>query len=902
MLEYQLRIENQTSPVGLDVTRPMLSWKVITQETNWIQEAFQIEVYFCKDGKEGEGVLIWDSKKCTGSQMSACYEGIELRSGMKYYFRVRSWKKGCESAEIPYSKPAFWRMGILHQNEWKAKWLGVSGDVNSNPVYEKKIHIKKPVENAIVYLCGLGHYEWSIDSKKVGDAVLQPGWTDYRKTCFYNTYDVTREVSIRSDHRISVCLGDGMYHTAAGQKGRYVYFERSFGRMKFLFQMHIQYQDGENELIISDESWEQRPGPITFSGIYGGEDYDARLEMENGGELNSCPAETATPPQGKLTAQKNPPLKVMERLKAVDVKKTASGYLYDFGQNFSGFVRMTASGDPGQEVIMIPGELLNENGEPDQSVTGKDYYWKYTFGNKREVNWQPRFTYYGFRYVLVKGAAPINDMIIKDRGSAANLLELTGEYIYPDIKKTGNFSCSIKLFNQIHHIIWQAMVSNMKSVLTDCPHREKFGWLEEAHLIGPALLFNYDLKNLYQKILEDMRDAQHDNGLVPDIAPEYITFGYHEGYVDSPEWGSAAILIPWYLYHKYGELRILEENYDTAVRYITYLTGRTHHYVLHHGLGDWCDVGVRAPFTQNTPVPVTATCMYGIDLRIMEQISKILGKHQQEEYYKNLYQQVKEEFNLQFFDDQTSHYATGSQTAQAMALMAGFVDKSYEEKVLEELVLNIRANQNGTTSGDVGHPYVLAALTRYGRSDVVYDMMKVTDRPGYGYQVKCGATTLAEEWDGPNVHHPHGSQNHFMLGSGDEWFYTGLGGICLVREENPVGKIKIQPYFPKDMEWLKVWHDHPYGKIEVSWRRINTKIELMITLPPNTSGEIILPVLSSDLVNRKSIENEGKAEDYGQHSKIYAGSGKWTFICEDQICTINQISAHNINEKYMNNL
>lgn len=878
MLEYQLSIENQTSPLGLDVPKPMLSWKVITKEKNWIQEAYQIEVYFCGNGKDQEQVLIWDSGNCCGSQMSACYQGAELLSGMEYCFRVRSFGKGLGGTEVPYSKPSFWRMGILRQEEWKAKWLGVSGDVVSNPVYEKKISIKKPVKSAIVYVCGLGHYEWSIDCKKIGDAVLQPGWTDYRQTCFYNTYDVTKELSIQSDHKIKICLGDGMYHTTAGQKGRYVYFERSFGRMKFLLQMDILYQDGGKEQIISDESWIQRPGPITFSSIYGGEDYDAGLKGENGGEIKSFPAEVSAAPQGKLTAQKNPPLKVMERLKAVDVKKTDSGYLYDFGQNFSGFVRMTASGDPGQEIIMIPGEILNEYGEPDQSVTGKDYYWKYTFGNKREAVWEPRFTYYGFRYVLVKGAVPINDMKIQDGSNGACLLDLEGEFIYPDVKQTGDFSCSIQLFNQIHHIIRQAMLSNMKSVLTDCPHREKFGWLEESHLIGPALLFNYDLKNLYNKILGDIRDAQRENGLVPDIAPEYITFGYHEGYVDSPEWGSAAILVPWYLYHKYGEKRILEESYDTAARYIAYLTGKTHHDVLHHGLGDWCDLGVRAPFTQNTPVPVTATCMYGIDLRIMEQISKILGKQQQEKYYKNLYKQVKKEFNLQFFDNQTGHYATGSQTAQAMALMAGFAEEYYEEKVLEELVLNIRANQNGTTAGDVGHPYVLAALTRYGRSDVVYDMMRVTDRPGYGYQVQCGATALAEEWDGPDPQHPHGSQNHFMLGSADEWFYTGLGGIGLVREETQIFRIKIQPYFPKDMEWMQVWHEHPYGKIAVSWKRINTEIELSITLPPNTTGEINLPVLSKDLINRKSLVNEVKLEDYGQNCKIYAGSGTWRFF------------------------
>jgi len=824
-----LKTEYQENPVGIDVQMPVFTWNVSVLEENWEQDAYQIVATHSEEDIAGEEKLIWDSGKVVGSQMYAAYRGIPLQSNKTYFWKIRVWEKGVDTPS-EYSPVVSWRMGLISPEDWKGTWLGVSKKQRFMPLYRYNFKTKKKIRKAYAYICGLGHYECYLNGQKVGDRVLEPGWTDYRKTCFYNTYDITDCLIEGKENTVGIMLGNGMYHVEAGQPNRYVYYPRSYGQMKFIFQAEIEYQDGDKEQLISSPKWKVTPGPITYSAMYGGEDYDARLEIpgwcspetvkEEGWEA----AEQVIAPEGKLRAQKNPPLKVMEQFTGHCIKKNETTLLYDFGQNFSGYVEIKVKGFRGQTIVMTPGEILDQDMKPDQRITGKDYYWKYTIGSDKEECFSPRFTYYGFRYVEIQG----------EQNRMPEILSVTGQYIYPDIERAGEFSCSNQLFNQIHKIINEAMKSNIKSVLTDCPHREKFGWLEQIHLIGPSLLFNYDLRNLYLKQLGDMQDAQHEDGLIADIAPEYAVFGYHEGFIDSPEWGSAGVIVPWYLYKQYGDISVIETYYEMMKKYVAYLAGKTHHKILHHGLGDWCDLGARPPFTQNTPVPIVATAMYYMDLEIMKNCATLLDKKEDIQIYMQEMQEVKNEFNLQFYDGQTAHYGTGSQAAQGMALMAGISDETERLRILTELIANIRANQNGTTAGDVGHPYVLAALTQMEHSEVINDMMNVTERPGYGYQVINGATTLAEEWDGPTPGHMHGSQNHFMLGSGDEWFYSGLAGFRNLRSDMEPGQIKIAPHFADGVDWVKAWHQHPHGKVSVEWkRRGENKVKMKVNVPAN---------------------------------------------------------------------
>jgi len=390
--------------------------------------------------------------------------------------------------------------------------------------------------------------------------------------------------------------------------------------------------------------------------------------------------------------------------------------------------------------------------------------------------------------------------------------------------------------------------------------------------------------NLYSKIMDDITEAQLDNGLVPDIAPEYVLFGYHDGFRDSPEWGSASIITPWYMYKKYGDMEVLKRQYDVMCKYIEYLTSRTDRHILRHGLGDWLDVGPTAPYSHNTPVPVTATSIYYYDIMIMEKVALLLGKEEDARRYAELGKAVKESFNREFFDDQALRYVTGSQASNAMPLFLDMVEKRYEEKVLENLIKDIRARGNHTTAGDIGHPFVIMALAKYNRSDVIADMLKIKDSPSYGFQVEKGATTLCEDWDGPDPQKPRGSQNHLMLGSAEEWLYAGLAGIRTLREDANLDEITIRPHIDKDIEWVKARHRHPFGEIKVEWKKLEEdKLKIDISIPTNAKGNIYIPCKDiSTIIEGSKLLKEVKDVELVQSKEEFVilkvGSGDYSFI------------------------
>lgn len=834
MLITNMKVLGMKNPIGIDALSPTFSWSIETEQKNWKQKAYeifvsnQIEVLAKDVGNLWHSGIVYSPK-----MVNIEYSGIALQSGQQAYWKVRIWDHNNIGSD--YSPISEFEMGLLKEENWKGKWIGETEDFIYH-IYRKKFKTPKTIQKARLYICGLGHYELWMNDLRVGDAVLEPGWTNYDKTCLYNTYDVTELLQV-GDNAIGIYLGDGMYNV---KKKRYVYFERSFGKMKVVMQLNITYKDGTTESIVTDENFKRTKSPLTYSGIYGGEDYDARLEKEDENWSKAIPVEA---PKGKLTAQITPSLKVKACYEPIKVIETKPGvFLYDMGKNFSGWVCLELQGGEqvqGKEIVLIPAELITESLEPNQRVTGEGYCWKYICNHHLKQTYRPKFTYYGFRYVQVEGAIPRS---FAQPDSKEPIIErLVGEFIYPDVEGVGHFTCSNHLFNQIHAIINQAILSNMKSILTDCPHREKLGWIEETHLIGPAIMYNYDVHNLYRKIQKDMEDAQHPSGLIPDICPEYVTGfeKWHKGFVDSPEWGSACIINPWYMFKMYGDVTIISSSYEVMKKYLHYLTSKTHHNILHHGLGDWLDIGPNTPHSQNTPVPVIATAIYYYDLSIMEQVAGILNKAEDVQYFQNLKELVKCEFNLQFFDDQTYRYATGSQAAQAMSLVTGLVEEKNQEKVVEYLVNDIKNRGYAITAGDIGHPFLILALTLFGRSDILHEMTLITDQPGYGFQVKNGATTLAEEWDGPDCKNPHGSQNHFMLGGIEEWFYAGLAGINCLRHEGRFDEILIKPHFAKEMTYVEASYKHPYGVIFVRWERDQESITVKIQLPPNTTGKFV---------------------------------------------------------------
>ncbi|MFR4237488.1 MAG: family 78 glycoside hydrolase catalytic domain, partial [Alistipes onderdonkii] len=405
-------------------------------------------------------------------------------------------------------------------------------------------------------------------------------------------------------------------------------------------------------------------------------------------------------------------------------------YLYDLGQNASGIVRLKVKADGRHTVRMYPSELQGADSTADQRSSGGPYILSYTTrGDETQECWQPRFTYYGFRYVEVEGAVPAGE---PNPDGLPEITELTGLHTTNSAEAVGSFECSNPLFNRIYTLIDWAIRSNFSSVFTDCPHREKLGWLEQAHLIGPSMQYGYDISRAFPKIVRDMAEAQHPDGMIPTIAPQYTIFA--GGFLDTPEWGSAFVLIPWYLYRWYGDTEPMTENYDRMAAYVDYLGSKADGHIVAYGLGDWCDLGPGEPaHAQLTSNALSATAIYYHDICIMQQAAQVLGKTADAARYEKLAAEVKKAFNARFFDEKTLRYDRNSQAANAMVLYMGLCEPQHEETVLRNLVDDIRSRGNALTAGDVGYRYVVQALSDRGASDVLFDMNSRYDVPGYGY-------------------------------------------------------------------------------------------------------------------------------------------------------------------------
>lgn len=869
----QLTVEQKVAPLGIDLANPRFGWIIHSEERGYKQAAWQVQVastlQLLKQGKAD----VWDSqKKSSDKQSFIAFQGKRLRSAQRYFWRVKVWKDDGTASD--WSEPSSFTTGILQSKEWEnAKWIAyeilpkelqvmpgvhLSGDHLGEkgvkraviPLFRKPFELDKEIKQALLFVAGLGQYEARLNGKKVGGDFLAPGWTNYEKRCLYNTYDVTKQVK-QGQNTIGAIVGTGFMYI---NRERYRKMVRAEAFPMLRLKLIVSYADGTTQEINTDESWKTSPSPITFSSIYGGEDYDATKEQVGWDNVTFNDVSwkkiiVTEGPGGDMFAQQDYPLKVMQAFDVKEKKQVASNkILYDFGQNASGIIQLRVKGKKGDRIKIVPAEVLDDKGMPYQNASGGPYYYEYILKGDKEEFWEPRFTYYGFRYAFVeiegKGMADMNLQLLHTRNSAPTM---------------GTFSCSNPLFNQINELIKWGIKSNLASVATDCPHREKLGWLEQTHLIGSSMKYNFDIYHLYNKVVDDMTEGQLPNGLVPDIVPEYVPF--EGGFRDSPEWGSASIIIPWYLYQWYGDEHVLEKAYPMMKKYIAYLGTKADNNILSHGLGDWFDLGPKDPgVSQLTPIALTATATYYYDADLLSKIAVTLDKKEDATAFTQLATNIKDAFNTKFFDSQKNVYATGSQTSYSMPLYMGIVDETVRNKVSANLVNSIRANNKALTAGDVGYRYLLRALEEADASQLIYEMNNRADVPGYGYQIKHGATALTESWAALK----YVSNNHMMLGHLMEWFYSGLGGIK--QQEGDVGfkKILIEPAIIDDLDWVNVSYQSINGEITVHWRKENGKTNVKISVPANTEAQLMLPVSREIYEGNKVIESNKSIRNMGE--------------------------------------
>lgn len=896
-----LRNEYQENPPLVDIPTPRLSWQLTSKVHNILQAAYRILVADDPKLLRHDIGNMWDSKKIQdGRSIQVAYAGKELAPLQKYYWKVMIWdNRGTHSI---WSESASWQMGLLNRADWQgAQWIAYdslpvsmrivpalhgNGDpswgdrIDTLPLLRKDFSINKKIKKAMIYICGLGQFELSLNGHKVGDHFLDPGWTQYDKHALYVAFDLTRQLQA-GKNALGVMLGNGFYYIPSE---RYRKITGAHGYPKIICRLVLQYADGTTDNILSDGSWKAAPGPVTFSSIYGGEDYDATREQAGwdkpgfNDEAWKQVKKVQGPPQ--LDAQMAEPLKVFDHLPFKKVCQPKKGaYVYDLGQNASGIPYLRVKGKKGMVVKLTPGELLTDSGWVTQEAIGQPVYFQYTLKGEGTETWQPRFMYYGFRYVQVEGAVPKGEANPEE---LPEVEDIEGLHTRNAAARIGKFTCSNDLFNKTFDLINWAIESNMASIFTDCPHREKLGWLEEAHLVGSSIRYNYDIAGLCRKIIRDMKIAQTPEGLIPDIAPEFVQF--EGGFRDSPEWGSNGIIMPWYVYQWFGDRQILEESYDMMVRYATYLDKRSKGHILNFGLGDWYDLGPKPPGeSQLTTRGLTATAFFYYDLTILSRIARFLEKNSDALKYEALGKEVKGAFNQAFFNPQTQQYGTGSQTANAMAVYMELVEPRDKAAVINNIVKDIRGRKNSLTAGDIGYRYLLRVLDDAGRSDVIYDMNSRTDVPGYGYQLAHGATALTESWQA----YPNASNNHFMLGHLMEWFYSGLGGIRPAPGAVAFREIDIRPEPVAGMEYAAASYQSPYGLISTQWKRIGKTFQLNVEIPANTRANISLPAGPRSVItesDRPVKENQFLSRPVYRDGRVVykAGSGVYSFLIKEE--------------------
>ena len=734
---------------------------------------------------------------------------------------------------------------------------------------KKEMKLPADVHKAMMKIVGLGFYELSINQQKVTDAVFAPLWSDYDKTIFYNTYDVTALLR-KGKNQLTVLLGNGFYNE---QGGRYAKMKVSYGPPTLYCSLEIELKNGRTVCIVSDGSWKYSPSSITFNSIYGGEDEDARIMPF------WKPVVIQKKPRGILRQQMAQPVKMMEYFgvksrhqltpqqiaKASNAKHPipAGTFVLDMGQNLAGFPQIKVSGKVGQQVRLYPSETLTAQGTCNQKQSGSPYYLTYTLSGKGEKSadgkrietWHPHFTYYGYRYIQVEGAVMKGD---ENPDGKPVIEDIQSCFVYNSAAKIGNFECSNPMFNRAYQIIDRAIRSNWQAVWTDCPHREKLGWLEQDWLNGEGLVYNYDCRSMIEQTMQNIADAQHANGAVPTTAPEYIYFKgkWLDPFAESPEWGGALVALPFLYLQHYGDDRMVKKYAPQMFRYVDYLQSKDSCRILKQGLGDWYDYGKgRSGFSQNTPMPLVATAHYYQWVKLTQKAAAMSGKTAEANRYAILASEILQAFQKEFLHIEKAassgksssdavvkdavvkdaiektYYGSGSQASNAIPLALGMVPSQYRKQVLQHLVDDIHAHHDRLTTGDVGNRYLFQALLRNGYADLWYKMLAHDDVPGYGFQIKKGMTTLTEQWN-PEM---GASMNHFMMAHINNHFLPDIVGIRIEQ-----GRLIIAPQPMGDLTWAKGSTRLSDGKqIAVAWKKLaDGKIEVIVDTDNDIEYEI----------------------------------------------------------------
>lgn len=814
-----LRTEYLQNPLGLGVRAPRFSWQLPAG----MQSAFQISV-------KSDGDSLWDSGRVTSSQsLHVPYSGRPLQARQRCTWKVRVWD-GDGSTSL-WSDSASFELGLLDPVDWRAKWIGAAemesdSDVGSSPSpwFRRTFRLTSRPKAARAYVCGLGFFELYLNGRKVGNDVLAPAQTDYdrrqvrhalypfddqtTKRVSYLTYDVS-EYLREGENAAGVVLGDGWYN----QRDRVEEGWLWYGSPRMILQIE---GEGGALIVASDEQWRvSTSGPILHGGIFSGEQYDARLEMPGWNapgfdDSAWTKAVAVRAPSGAITAQAAPPDRVMEVVPGVISSASPGVFTFDAGTNLAGWAKLRVSGPRGRKVAL----RFRED-------AGRDYGQRDSYVLKGEgiETWEPRFTWHGFRYVDVTGV------------DEAPQLDVCG--VHTAVEPAGRFECSNSLFNQIHATFVRTQLANMHcGVPSDCPHRERLGYTGDGQVAAQAAIYALDMARFYSTWTDDIADARnHQTGYVPHTAP-------FEGGGGGPPWGSAMVLMPWYLYLYYGDRLALDRHYGAMREWVSYLGTRTDPQGIvvkeEPGgwfLGDWCP-----PRKVAIPPEFVSTCYFGHCADLVGRAAEALGRKQDAATMAGLVRRTSEALRLRYFDANKRQYVDGRQGANFFPLAFGLVPLELQDAVFARgAEILERDNHEHFDTGFVGTPLVLDVLTAKGRADLAYRTMNQRDFPSFGHMLASGATTLWETWDGGS------SRMHPMFGGACRWFWQALAGIAPDVQLPGFERILIQPRPVEDLQWVRAEYQTLRGPVTVHWTKVGGQFRMTLIVPPNTEAVVTLP-------------------------------------------------------------
>jgi alpha-L-rhamnosidase len=870
----RLSSEYLVNPIGIDITHPRLSWKIVATQNNTLQQAYNITV--ATDASFSSSKTVWNTGKVNSdSSVLITYNGTALKSATRYYWRVKIWDN--HSHTSAWSKPAYFETGLLATSDWTASWIQPNDSVRRIPalMLRKQFSTSKKIVSARAYVTAHGLYELYLNGHKVGNQVLTPGWTEYKKRLQYQVYDITAMLQ-HGDNVIGAMVGDGWFRGTIAFNNQWGFWGK---KLALLCQLQITYADGTVENINSDSSWKSTlSGPVILNGVYDGENYDARKEIPgwaNKGFNDAAwtAANVADIDKKTLVGVESVPVHRIAELKPIAIFKSAKGtQIVDFGQNMTGWVRLKVNGKAGTTVNIKHAEVLDKFGEfYTANLRAATATINYTLKGGGDEVFEPHFTFMGFRYIAVEGfpgeLKPEN---------------FTGVVVHSDMGVTGEFTCSDTMINKLQHNIQWGQKGNFLDIPTDCPQRdERLGWTGDAQVFSRTAAFNMNVAPFFAKWMKDVAADQYPDGGVPFVVPDVL----HTNKTTSAGWGDVAVIVPWTMYQVYADKRILQTQYPSMKAYVDKIIKRAGDSHIWRGgsvFGDWLFYrpGIYDFSEPNgyTNPDMIATAFYAYSSKLLSQAAGALGNIADEKKYDDVYQEVKKAF-INNYITPTGRIFADSQTGYVLALKFDLVPDSLKSRAAAYLVEDVRSRNNHLSTGFLGTPYLCQVLSQNGYANVAYDLLLQKTYPSWLYPVKMGATTIWERWDGIKTDSTFqdksmNSFNHYSYGAVGDWMYQNVTGLQLGKPGYKYIILKPQPS-PK-FTFAKATFETMYGQILSAWEVKDGVMQVHVKIPANTTASVSLPQAHTEDVKQDGKPITGASTD-ADGVTVQLGSGEYTF-------------------------